>query len=492
MQDMIPTQELIPISIIKSIIEDSNTFVDFVKKNKNFANIDQKYYVNAINEYVQYEIANGTLTKDELKRVKYLNSKFKVKKKFKLNKESHTITSGDILKILNDDELYNKFYNYEENKEIFNNIPIEKYLDVMYDLFDYFDSNKTAVIDSLAKRRFNLLMQKYSLKIKKTHDINGEKVYERLNDKLETIMFNGINTSDSKFLMARKLYLNSCKFLNYNIDYLFYDSSDISKEDITVNEKINAIKYKNIKEITNEDNEIICSTWSKVYASLLNKVGIKNRVIGNNHKFVIFDCDGTLMKADATQSTKDTSTGFYINDLTRVQLGIKTQGYECVEKNKDISKILLEEDKKIGYQNMSLEDLQNRFLNTYNTVEEQNPDKMRIFKDNMTKLFAIVKSLNFKGIEKLKAIENYVELLFPKEELADMDFTFCVKNNDKKREPYLIFTYKFYDEYIYFLISENDIVKVSKEELTEKINTEYYLLNAYITAIPGFEEARAI
>ena len=33
MQDMIPTQELIPISLIKAIISDSNKFVDFVKEN---------------------------------------------------------------------------------------------------------------------------------------------------------------------------------------------------------------------------------------------------------------------------------------------------------------------------------------------------------------------------------------------------------------------------------------------------------------------------
>ena len=136
MQDMIPTQELIPISLIKAIISDSNTFVDFVKKDKEFADVDQKYYVNAINEYVQYEINNGNLTKDELKRIKYLNSKFKIKKKYKLNKEKNEITVDDVLKILNSEELFNKFYNFEENKEFFNNIPIETYLNTMYDLFD--------------------------------------------------------------------------------------------------------------------------------------------------------------------------------------------------------------------------------------------------------------------------------------------------------------------------------------------------------------------
>ena len=492
MQDMIPTQELIPISLIKAIISDSNKFVDFVKKDKEFANVDQKYYVNAINEYVQYEINNGNLTKDELKRIKYLNSKFKIKKKYKLNKEKNEITVDDVLKILNSEELFNKFYNYEENKEFFNNIPIENYLNTMYDLFDYFDSNKTTVIDSVCQRRFNILMQKYSLKIKRNHLMNGVITYERLNEKLENLMFKGINSNDSKFTIARKLYLNSCKFLNYDLDYLFYDSSDISKEGVDVNEKINALRYKNIREITFDDNEVICSTWSKIYASLLNKVGIKNRVRGDYHKFVIFDCDGTLMSADATQSVKDMYTGIYINDFTRVQLGIKTQGYKCLEKNKDVSVNIKNIDKEYGYPNMSLEDLRSNFLNTYSTVEEQNPNKIRIFKDNMTKLLALVKNLNLSGLEKLKALENYAKLLFPIKELENINYKFCVKNELEKRVPYLIFTYKLDDEYLYFLISENDIKKVTKEELEEKLNTNYYLLNAYVTAIPGFEEARKI
>lgn len=405
-----------------------------------------------------------------------------------LKNSKELIKYKDVIEILSDDELFYKFYNYDQNKESFNK-KIEFYLN---DIYNFIENKENLNISKNYMEKFDLLMQKYSLLIKREHDINGEKPFENINEDIKKIMLENISDSDSKFVIARKIYLNSCLFFNYDMDYLFYNSISNGEDVQNKINRLNSIKYKKLKEISLKNRNIICTTWAKIYARLLCEVGIKARIVGDYHKYVIFDCDGTLMMADATKSTKNSSIDIFSNDLVRVKLKLATKSYMCLENNKNITKILEQVDFKIGYPNINLDNLKSNFLNLYNTVDIFTPDINLKFKNNLAKLFSIMKSLNFKGIEKIKAIENYVKLLFPLEELANINYIFSIKDTIEKKEPYLIFTYKLYDKILYFLIGENIILNVSKEELQEKLSTEYYLLNASISAIPGFEKARVI
>ena len=404
---------------------------------------------------------------------------------FKNKKE--LIKPEDIIKILSEEETFEKFYDYDKNKESFGNHVIDDYLNLMYNLFE----NSEQKTNEIYKKRFNLLMQKYSLLIKKEHEIIGEKPFERLNEKIRLSMTKNINISDSKFIIARKLYLNSCLILNYDIEYLFYNSVfNMEKIEDKIN-ILNSIKYKKLRDITTENHKVICTTWSKIYARLLCEYGIMARVVGEYHKYVVFDCDGTLMMADATQSTNNNEYNIFLNDLTRVKLNMATKSYRCLEKNKIIDKILDTVDQQIGYASINLEKLEKKFLVSYNTVINFKQEKSLLFKDLMAKIYAILKMLKITGMEKMLAIKIYLKLLYNFEKEDNLN-SFLIIRDDELKEINLLITYRYNDNFIYCLIEENNIIYLSREELKMKLNNNYYLVNKNEKDIPGFEETRKL
>lgn len=404
---------------------------------------------------------------------------------FKNKKE--LIKHEDIIKILSEEETFKKFYDYDKNKESFGNHIIDDYLNLMYNLFE----NSEQKTNEIYKKRFNLLMQKYSLHIKKEHEIIGEKPFERLNEKIRLAMTKNINVSDSKFIIARKLYLNSCLILNYDIEYLFYNSVfNMEKIEDKIN-ILNSIKYKKLRDITTEDHKVICTTWSKIYARLLCEYGIMARVVGDYHKYVVFDCDGTLMMADATQSTNNNEYNIFLNDLTRVKLNMATKSYRCLEKNKIIDKILDTVDQQIGYTSINLEKLEKEFLESYNTVINFKQEKSLLFKDLMSKIYAILKMLKSTGMEKMLAIKIYLKLLYNFEKEDNLNSFLIIRDNELK-EINLLITYRYNDNFIYCLIEENNIIYLSREELKMKLNNNYYLVNKNEKDIPGFEKTRKL
>lgn len=404
-----------------------------------------------------------------------------------LKKQKELIKNEDIIKILSEEEIFKKFYDFDKNKESFGNHVIEDYLNIMYNLFE----NSEYKINEIYKKRFNLLMQKYSLLIKKEHEIIGEKTFESLNEKIRIAITKNINTSDSKFIIARKLYLNSCLILNYDIEYLFYNSVfNMEKIEDKIN-ILNSIKYKKLREITTENHKVICTTWAKMYARLLCEYGIMARVIGDYHKYVVFDCDGTLMMADATQSTNNKEYNIFLNDLTRVKLNATTKSYRCLEKNKIIDKILENVDQQIGYKSINLERLEKEFLSSYNTVVNFNQEKSILFKDFMAKIYAILKMLKSTGMEKMLAIKIYLKLLYNFEKEDNLD-SFLIIKDDELKEINLLITYRYSNDFIYCLIEENNIIYLSREELKMMLNNNYYLVNKNEKDIPGFEETRKL
>ncbi len=124
--------------------------------------------------------------------------------------------------------------------------------------------------------------------------------------------------------IARYIYIRLGELLVFDPLYLVGGNSEKNK-----------LFYKKIEIENLESNEIVCSTWAKIYHELLNEVGINSEIIEMKHCYVKVEIDGYKFRADATQGD-----GSY-PDMTRIKYGDETMffGVENLE----------EIDKKIGY-----------------------------------------------------------------------------------------------------------------------------------------------
>ena len=110
----------------------------------------------------------------------------------------------------------------------------------------------------------------------------------------------------SKMEKARYIYINLCKQVSYNPNYIMTHSLDDKR--IIFDEDVQLEKWTK--------NEVICSTISKLYQQLLDKVGISSEVIympGGEylgHMFVSFEIDGKNYYADPTHDILKSKKGF--------------------------------------------------------------------------------------------------------------------------------------------------------------------------------------
>lgn len=99
---------------------------------------------------------------------------------------------------------------------------------------------------------------------------------------------------------------------------------------------IKDIYNQNIQDITIDKNAIVCTSWSLLFAYMLQQNGY-DVVIGKNttHHYVYFKADDYILRADATEKLEDKKDGSRLSDITRCKLGICPEGLLIYEKNID-------------------------------------------------------------------------------------------------------------------------------------------------------------
>lgn len=277
--------EELSISVIKEILMDGDTFTNLLNKVGRFKNIDINYYLQMINNYMNYLVNNTqNLTMSFFERVNYLNRLFNVKTTYNYNdylKSEHMVTNKLIKVILINKNVLAKFMDFDNNKTYFNNIPIEQYLLKMDNLITYYERNNIKINEEMLAN-FEMVMGKYSLKLNRMHILPGQKVKEELNKEFEEAILSGINLKESKFIIALNIYINLCKLVNFDFNYFaYYKKLD---EKVIVGQM-----NRDISTITLENNNVVCSTFAKLYAKVLNDVGIRATVSGDIHKYVFLE-----------------------------------------------------------------------------------------------------------------------------------------------------------------------------------------------------------
>ena len=148
MENLERTLKLVPLNLIESIVKNSDIFFKLIRtpNDSMFDEYEFHTIVKAINDYMNYCIKNSnTLTKDQFDRINYLNSFAKTNIKYDyekyLDKTDKFVCIEYIEAILNDQEVFNKFINFEENKDYFDG-DISQYLVELTDLISYDEKNQ--------------------------------------------------------------------------------------------------------------------------------------------------------------------------------------------------------------------------------------------------------------------------------------------------------------------------------------------------------------
>ena len=209
-----------------------------------------------------------------------------------------------------------------------------------------YDSNLSQIVKSLD---INTLIECYNSLISNYIQYNTNAQVKTINQEI----FESMPQNLEFYSMARYLYLELSKRLNYDTNYLLGDES--YKANI-YNNKITFDKLY--------DNKVICKGWSELYVQLLKEAGFDERlirIVGDNqtgsHKWVEIDCGDYILFADATANFKG------INDLATSKGGSGTVGFLYLPKS--YSGINLN-----GRMNIEQPDGSVRAVQIYDTVDQ--------------------------------------------------------------------------------------------------------------------------
>ena len=288
-----------------------------------------------------------------------------------------------------------------------------------------------------------------------------------MNSELLNTLFLNIPNNLTKLEQAIFLYIKLCKLLTY--DELFY----------TMNE--DAIKYheniNNLKNITLENNKVVCYEFNMLYAKVLDRLGIKYQIqdysksnLRKGHANLIFKSDNFIVTADSV-------TSILMGDLTNAKLGYPLVGLICKNNPKEFEKIIL----KV---------YQNQIIETENSL----------LTNNNTSLFSRFKIIITKVLEKnLALIDAYSYLLILRNTLFNYDeklsnFRVSLVRNNKTLKPLMILTLNEYDfeneedETRYYYFDNHSLIETSVEEIrTNFLNDTFSYFENDLARIPNID-----
>ena len=334
-------------------------------------------------------------------------------------------------------------------------------------------------ISDIKITRFKQIMNLYSLEMKKSHILDGYKYEQDLNEELVNKVLENVDLNLDPFTLSRAIYINLCKLVTYDVEFIALDQN-------LTNERALKIYERKPEDIDVNNNKIVCKTFAEIYQNLLQRVNINAVVVGRKHKYVQFNCDGTLMMADATNSYSD-DTNISLNDITRIQMGLKTAGFKCLENNKNIEIPLKIADEKIEYSKNSIEEKFNFLEQSYCNVSPKVLDDENIIKEKMIFFQSILDSTNLVGFELNKYAVIMLNNIFRNNDVEYFHSVIKAQNNEF--ESSLIFTILNDSEYKYmFYNKSNGLKEMSKENLEYLISNDIVKILSKGKKIPGILE----
>lgn len=216
-------------------------------------------------------------------------------------------------------------------------------------------------------------------------------------------------------------------------------------------------------------NQIICKAWSKIYSSILTKLGIKNQLNNLGHAFVSFEYDDKIWNADATLGL-----GNYYTDLSRIKNGDKTEKFGIsisqdinnpkpyIVYDEELDKQLNEIDKKFNFYQLRIDQFK-KISEKLSTLKDSNLST----KEKVEFIFNTLGILNDGFYESKDFVRHIVKNYINEEDINNVKGVDLKRTNKDYEVDIVQCIYvKNNDEYSYYLLSPNlPIREVNKDEL---------------------------
>ena len=304
-----------------------------------------------------------------------------------------------------------------------------------------------------------------------------------LNKDLNDAIRSSIEEIQDKEKIAFKLYYELNLIFAYNNKYLMTDEEEVAK----------SIYNQSPREVDLEKSEIICTTWAKIYASLLNQNGIDAIVNKEGiHYNVVFKIGSVIYTADAIEVNFSEKNQSYMNDMTRMKLGILPNAlinYYYVqfvdgEPYEDyVSKIYSEmgivlDEKSFGKSEFkkfqAIYDSQGSNSKEIFEIEESNAPTSIINKLSM--IHTLIKNSDLTNIELIQYINNLIDIIFDEEEQKLIsDITVTSKLSLEMHKIFAIGNSEI--GYLYCIADNDGIKKVESVRLSQLLDEGTLIIN---------------
>jgi len=475
-EDLEKTAEIILISILESILNDDKVFRSFINDFDNslslFGRNSKFRYIESLNQYIKLYIKLGKdLPKSYFDKINYINSINRINKQYDyeeyLERTDRIIPISFLESILTEEEILNKFLSFEDNREIFP-LRLEDYLNALSDLLKVYKNSGIELLTNM-EINFKKLERIYIFEMFHNEEMNNDYELKNVDKKLEETVFKRVNMNAEPFQLARAIYIELCKLTSY--DATFYAYQEIDRK----GEKYKALYNKPVELINLENNKVTCRSFSEIYATLLNKVGIKAIVAGKNHKYTLFLHKGVIIKADATNKNFNIGEEFKLPDIIRVKLNLPTAGFRAYNIQNDISYVLEQVDIfNEEYQDKKISNLESR----YKKIKGIENKKNMSFEDIIFYLSSIKpnKLIDFEYTEYLKML---VKTNLDRSIIDNLYFCTCYEKELEAFHPLFMIDASKYidDEDSYFLFSHRQgLIRLSLEELKKIYESNQLLI----------------
>ena len=377
--------------------------------------------------------------------------------------------------ILSDEKKYNKFLDFENNKNLFSFNDSYNKEHYILEMMRYFDENKKIVtikniqfdfsfINNEMKEKYYRLKELITVSDKtKQEEIeitaNDGYVYSyhkqkyidndwKLDKSIEDYVFDGMNPNYSIEEKIAYIYIKLCILLEYEGSYM----KDTS---------INSLYSKEIMESIKVDNpNILCSDFSHIFTKIINKLenidsrsvrcGIGERV----HEYTTLLIKNKNIRIDFEPI--DVQERF--NDLTSAKLGLELTGIKYV---KDENNIFKNAFNKV-YQDL----LAKQVITTYDLIKQYEQLYLKDipinFEEKQNSFLDEMKRKNIRGSELILTFMRMEHLGY----FGNINYSLAFRRfDDGYMERLIIFENS--SKTYYFRTSTQEIFEITKEQLND-------------------------
>ncbi len=250
------------------------------------------------------------------------------------------------------------------------------------------------------------------------------------------------------------IYLTLGDVLKYSTDFTI--DKDIS----------DALK---VKDISLDNNEIICKNWSILYHRILSHYGIVSKVIRNgNHYRVEIIHDGTYYSADATNYGGN-RIYYGMSDFAKIKFGFKIERfhvtgtvdpYDCEllsKKHNELTKLIDEIYERQGRKFVPYQKVNNLSSKVIKLIERNSRKVGNGTFLDINNRFRIINKfwgLNIKdiGVEKVQLFKSFFNTVFEDDSEFEVSCYTVYSYLDGNVKPYiLVVIYDYNYNYLYYL-----------------------------------------